>query len=250
MSDTWKPLILGHRGARGLAPENTLPGFAVADEMGLPAAELDVHQTRDGAIVVIHDHTVDRTTDGTGRVESFSLKELRALDAAASWKPQFRGVAIPTLEEVFERYGKRFLWQVEFKVDDETPDLPGLVKKTADIVREFGIAERVTLTSFAPRALEQARHEAPDMERGLISSTEALGTIVKAAELGCTTVCLHQALLEPPAVEAVRAAGLFLAGWQGNSYEEMDRLYAARADGFSSDRPDIALAWLKEHGMM
>ena len=250
MTDIWKPLILGHRGARGLAPENTLPGFAVADEMGLPAAELDVHQTKDGRIVVIHDHTVDRTTDGTGRVESLSFDEVRALDAADEWKPDFRGVVIPTLEEVFEGYGKRFLWQVEFKVDDDTPDLPGLVKKTVGIINDFGIGERVTFTSFAPHAVEETRRQAPDIERGLISGNEAFGTIKRAQELGCSTVCLHQSLLEPDVVSAVREANLFLAGWQGNSYEEMDRLYAARADGFSSDKPDIALAWLKEHGMM
>jgi len=247
MNTPWKPLILGHRGARGLAPENTLPAFQVAADLGLPAAELDVHLTADGHLVVIHDHTVDRTTDGTGRVDRMTLAQLRALDAAARWRPAFRGAVIPTLDEVLDRFGARFMWEIELKVDDET-DAPALVRAAAACAARHGPTDRLTLTSFSPGALAAARAIAPELARGIIASTAPFVALGHALDLGCATIALHQSLLAPDVVARVRASGIALRGWQGNTPEELERLSAASVDGFSSDRPDVALAWLRERG--
>src|SRR5512141_2609782 len=95
-----KPFLLAHRGASTHAPENTLPAFELALEEGADGVELDAKLSADGKVVVIHDATVDRTTDGHGRVSELSLQELKALDAGASFGDRFRGVRIPTLDEV------------------------------------------------------------------------------------------------------------------------------------------------------
>ena len=97
-----RPLIMGHRGAMGHAPENTMASFRKAVELGVEAIELDVHLSSDGKLVVIHDETLDRTTDGQGPVVAKTLTELKALDAGSWYKPEFAGERIPTLEEVLD----------------------------------------------------------------------------------------------------------------------------------------------------
>jgi len=253
MSETvWKPHIIGHRGASGLAPENTLPSFSVAEEMGLPGAELDVHLTADGHLVVIHDHTVDRTTDGTGRVDEMTLAQVRALDAAALWMPQFRGTRIPTLDEILGRYGRRFRWEIELKIDERV-DIAALVRETVEVIDRHDGRRHVQLTSFAPSALAECGTVAPDIRRRLIvgrQTTDEIERAVKTAvDLGCAAIGVHQLRLDPEVVAAVRRTGLSLTGWQGNAPEELERLYDARVDGFTSDWPDIALAWLRERGI-
>src|SRR3972149_8380299 len=99
------PILFAHRGASAHAPENTLPAFELALDQGADGVELDAKLSADGQVVVIHDRTVDRTTDGHGRVSDLSLAVLRSLDAGGSYSDQYRGVKIPTLEEVFETIG-------------------------------------------------------------------------------------------------------------------------------------------------
>jgi glycerophosphoryl diester phosphodiesterase len=240
----WNPVIYGHRGARGLAPENTMPGFAIADHFGLPANELDVHLTRDGHVVVIHDHTVDRTTDGTGRVEEMTLAELKTLNAAVEW-PKHGFVPIPTLDEVLTKYGRRFIWQIEMKVDDRT-DVEALIPATMDVIRRHGDLQDYYLTSFSADAVEMTRTLAPDIERGIISGSVGMGTVDTGIRLDCGMICLNEKLLEPDVVAAVRETRMNLCGWQGNTPTELERQKAARVDGFSSDRPGDALEWLRD----
>ncbi len=247
MQPTWQPFILGHRGARGLAPENTLTSFRLAAHLGLRAAELDVHLTREGEVVVIHDHTVDRTTNGTGRIETLSLAEIRSLDASASWPADQPRTEVPTLDEVFRELGQTFMWEVELKIDDQT-DTEHLIRATFDIIRKHDLTSRVTLTSFSADALRTARSQAPDQRRGFITASEPLRSLECARELDCAQIGIRQDVLDDDVAAAVRKAGLSLVGWQGNSAAELERLYAFRVDGFSSDRPDIALEWLAEHG--
>ena len=248
MADVWTPAILGHRGAAGLAPENTLAGFAVAAELDLPAAELDVHLTSDGHVVVIHDHTVDRTTDGTGRVDELSLAEIRELSAAVLWDGQFERMSVPTFDEVMARFGVRFQWEIELKVDERS-DVPELVRRSTEIIERHGARKNAVLTSFSADALDVARREAPDLRRAHITGSDPLAALERAAALDCVQLGVRLTVLTPEVADAVRATGMALTGWQGNSAEELERLRDARVDAFSSDRPDIALDWLAGNGI-
>ncbi len=248
-SENWNPVIFGHRGARGLAPENTIPGFQCAADLGLPAVELDVHLTKDDVPVVIHDHKVDRTTDGSGRIKTFTLDEIQSLDAANEWVPRFRGTVIPTLDEVISKYGDRFHWQIEFKVDDQSPDVPGLVRKCAALVEKRGLSGYVTFTSFTPSALEFAREAAPTVERGLLCGTNPDAAVETAIGLGCGRINMNPTLLELQVVEAVRTAGLTLGGWAGNGEEALKMFCRAKADRFTTDWPDRAIKWMTQQGL-
>src|SRR5215212_9607059 len=114
------PQIFAHRGARVVAPENTLPAFQRALDMNVDGIELDIHCSKDGELVVIHDFTVDKTTNATGKVNHFTTAELASLDAGSSLSAEFAGVGIPTLAQVFDLVGNRCRVNVEIKSEDPT----------------------------------------------------------------------------------------------------------------------------------
>lgn len=142
------PLIIGHRGASGAAPENTLAAFEMALQQGADGIEFDVRLSADGQVVVIHDATVERTTNGVGAVSRLTVAELRALDAGA-------GQHIPTLDEVFESFGRSLLYNVELKAVSWFDG--ALEMAVAECVEAHGIHSRVLVSSFSPLSIRRAR---------------------------------------------------------------------------------------------
>ena len=139
-------LIYGHRGASGYAPENTLEAFRLAMEMGADGFELDVHLSQDGELVVIHDESVDRTTDGTGFVRDLTLAQLKALDAS-NHMPAYRGARIPTLGEVYDLIrDTHHIVNVEIKTDECF--YPGIEKKCIALAQEKNVEDRILYSSL------------------------------------------------------------------------------------------------------
>lgn len=169
------PLILGHRGASAYAPENTLAAFHLAHELGADGIELDVQLTRDKVPVIIHDDTVDRTTDGKGRVSEMTVAEIRRLDAG-SWKSEeYGGEPIPTLAQVFDSLRdwlrptgrlRPCLVNVELKTERVRTD--GLERQVLNVIARFGVQDRVLLSSFSPLSLYRAKRINPRLRRGLL----------------------------------------------------------------------------------
>ncbi|MEO3432431.1 glycerophosphodiester phosphodiesterase [Inquilinus sp. CAU 1745] len=163
------PKIIGHRGAMARAPENTLAGFRKARELGATMIEFDAKLSRDGVPVLIHDETVDRTTDGSGAVRDMDVDELRALDAGGWFGPEFAGERIPTLEE-----GLRLALEIGLAVNIEIKPCPGREIETARIVLETARAlwpadkPAPLISSFALASLEQSTLSAPDWPRGYL----------------------------------------------------------------------------------
>src|SRR5712692_9514611 len=151
-------MVIAHRGASSYAPENTFAAFDLAIQMGVNHIELDVHSTRDSHIVVTHDDTVDRTTNGAGPVTSHTLAALKALDAGSWFEGTFSGERIPTFSEVLQRYKARLHIHTEIKGHSAH-----LSQRTADLVRRHGMAGQVTITSFQRTRLEEARAHAPEL---------------------------------------------------------------------------------------
>ncbi len=147
-----KPILFAHRGASIHAPENTLPAFELALEQGADGVELDAKLSADGKVVVIHDPTVDRTTDGHGKVSQLSYAELKSLDAGAHFDGPFRGTRIPGLAEVFESIGERSIINVEL-TNYATP-MDRLVDKVCELVKAHGLEQRIIFSSFLGRNLE------------------------------------------------------------------------------------------------
>ncbi len=166
-------VILGHRGASAVAPENTLVAFRRALELGADGVELDVTLTRDGIPVIIHDDTLDRTTNGKGNVKNFTLEEIRQLDAGA-WKgAEFRGEKIPTLDQVIDLFASTHphpLLNIELKATGISTD--GIETATLGVLHEKNYFDNIIVSSFNPLALMRMRLIAPQIPRGLLYASD------------------------------------------------------------------------------
>lgn len=174
---TWRPrtlthlydnrrLLLGHRGAAAEAPANTVPAFKRAMEVGADGVELDVHLTRDGHVVVIHDETVTSVTGMPGRIREMTLAEIQRLDAGSYFGPQFAGTRIPTLDEALDAVGPQAVVNIEIKGTAIASE--GLEREVVRIVRAHGMSERVIISSFNPFRLWRIRYLAPELPRGML----------------------------------------------------------------------------------
>ncbi len=176
------PQIIAHRGASAAAPENTLAAFNLAIDLGADAVELDVDMTRDGVPIVIHDDTVDRTTNGHGAAASLTLNEIRQLDAG-SWKDaKFMGERIPTLEEVFEAIAKKIWINVELKKMSLKDN--GFEQAVVRLIQKMNLRDRIILSSFNPFAIRKAQQIDPSIPIALLTT-------------GKTPLYLREAWLEP-----------------------------------------------------
>jgi glycerophosphoryl diester phosphodiesterase len=245
-------LIFGHRGARGEAPENTLAGFAHAIRQGVLAIELDVRLSSDDQLVVIHDATVDRTTDGRGPVASFTAAELARLDARGphtdASSSSSAPVGVPRLTEVLAVCAGRVRLAVEIKTD--APQrlervCAALVEPLGDAAGRGGVA----VTSFDPAALEMMRRLAPALPRAYIGAYDTPDFLETALRLECRQADIPLARGSAEAVREARARGLRVVGWLGNSEPEIESLLRWGVDGITSDFPARALAALRARGL-
>ncbi|MCW5952247.1 MAG: glycerophosphodiester phosphodiesterase [Propionibacteriaceae bacterium] len=236
--------VWAHRGASGYAPENTMPAFELALDQGADGVELDVQLSRDGALVVIHDETLDRTTDGTGRVVDHTLDELRRWDAR-NGMPGYASTPIPTLDEVLTLLAPASVWiNIELKNSEEP--YPGLEQKVIAAVRDHGIAERVTLSSFSDASVGQLHGLAPDLELATLYTRPQLRPWRTALRLGARAV-------HPPAafvpgrlwVRRAQSLGLAVRPWIVNSPQLLERMFRWRVNAVFTDTPDVAreLRW-------
>jgi glycerophosphoryl diester phosphodiesterase len=173
-----KPLILGHRGASKVAPENTLSAFQLAVKLGADGVELDAKLSADGQVVVIHDQNVDRTTEGTGLVRELTLKELRELDAGKKFSPQFKGEQIPTLDEVFRGIEGKAIINVEL-TNYATPG-DDLLVKVAELVKKHDISDQIMFSSFLPGNIRRIKKLLPDVPAGLLAPKGLLGALSRS----------------------------------------------------------------------
>ena len=222
--------IIGHRGARALEPENTLR----AVDRGLACAgwvEVDVRLSREGVPVVIHDATLDRTTDGKGAVRGALVAELAQRDAG-------RGERIPLLSEVLDRVDHRGGIVVEAKEEDAVPAI-------CRLLAAYG-TDDVMLVSFHAGALTAARTLLSGLATGLIVSRLERNPVEMATRAGAGTLLPRMDLLSGGLVQAARAAGIRMIPWTLNTEEETRRAMELGADGFATDDPCSAREWVKE----
>lgn len=258
-----RPIVIAHRGGARLRPENTLPAFAHAAELGVDVLELDVRRTKDGALVVIHDPTIDRTTDGAGAVGSYTLAELRQFDAgfrfttldASDFLYRGRGVRIPTLDEVFAAHtSARFV--VEIK-SGELSDLPAQLCET---IRAHGMTQKTLVASVDADLLEGFRRACPEVATSAHADEARDFLALGYTKLAATYSPAFHALQVPPVigggvpvvtrgfVKAAHERNLQVHPWTINDADEMRRLLDIGVDGIITDRPDVLLDILRERG--
>lgn len=232
-------IVLGHRGASGYAPENTLEAFKLAMDMGADGFELDVHLSKDGELVVIHDETVDRTTDGTGFVGEMTLAELKALDAS-NHKEAYKGAKIPTLAEVYDLIrDTNHIVNVEIKTDNIF--YPQLEEKVLALEKEMGMEGRIVYSSFNHYTVKKIRQLAPDAQIGMLFGDVLVEPYDYCKSLGANLLHPSQANLNVPGfAEKAKEAGLGMNVWTVNEEEYMEKCLACGA-GIVTNYPDIAV---------
>jgi glycerophosphoryl diester phosphodiesterase len=233
-------MIIAHRGASSYALENTLAAFDLALQMQIRQIELDVHFSCDGYIVVMHDDTVDRTTNGSGPVAGKTLAELQALDAGSWFGVGFAGERIPTLGAVLARYQGLLHLHIEIKARAER-----LSQGTVDLVREYGMADQVTITSFQKTRLQEVRAYAPALPTGWLVAEVSDAVIMQARALGLTQICPPAHMVTPELVHRLHAEGFVVRAWGVADEALMRQVVAAGADGMTVNFPDKLLAYVQ-----
>lgn len=238
------PRIIGHRGARASAPENTLAGIREARREGATWVEFDVKLTADGAAILMHDDTLDRTTDGRGPVWAKRLDEIRALDAGVRFGTAWKGEPVPTLAEALD-----VLAELDMGFNLEVKPCPGREAETAITAVEVVLGRwsparpRPLISSFSQDCLAAARDHAPQLPRGYLVDDLPGHWKDDVERLGCCSVHVGWRKLTRGQVQAVRASGYTVVVWTVNEPPRARELLAWGVDAVISDRP-AALAGL------
>lgn len=238
-----KPLIMGHRGYQARYPENTLVSFLAAVEAGAQFVELDVTLTRDQQVVIMHDDTVDRTTDGRGRVSDYDIEALQQLDAGSWFHPRFSGERIPSLDEVLEKVVPKAHINIEIKSHELTDcALTGQVEQgVIDLVLARGVEKRVLISSFDPEVLKRTRQIDPGIKIALISKLSPPDeTVARCLELGTFSYHPHLDYIDRALVEALHKADVHVFPWNINDAGDIRHAFSMGADGLIAKDPLLA----------
>ena len=245
------PLVVAHRGGSGLWPENTLLAFRESTALGVDVLEMDVHSTRDDVLVVLHDDTVDRTTNGEGAIRDLTVAEAQGLDAGYQWTAidgasypyRGEGARVPTLEEVFQAFPEQRL-NIEIKQSD-----PPITKPLCRLIREHDMEDWVLIASFDPSTMADFRDECPEVATSATASeirlfltmhTVLLGNLYRgAAEAFEVPPRLRDmVIVTPDFLEQSNHHNIRVLVWTVNEEDEMKRLLDLGVDGILTDYPD------------
>ncbi len=261
--DVPRPTVLGHRGAAGDAPENTLLAFERGLSQGAHILESDVHLSRDGIPVLIHDPVVDRTTEASGAVGELSLAELRELDAGYRFSPDagetfpFRGTGlrIPTLEEAFATF-PRARFNLELKADR-----PGLVERCVELIKARAREALTLLTAEGDAIMGRIRDElqrtgvAPALGASVSDTVEVIRATLEKRPPSTDSMALQiptefsgRPLVTPELVAHAHAHGIAIHVWTINARAEIDALLDQGADGIVTDYPGRMVKWIAQRG--
>lgn len=230
---TGRTLGVAHRGAARYAPENTLSAFRLALEHGAPAVECDVRRTRDGHLVVIHDPTVERTTDGRGPVGALTLDALRRLDAGGWFGPGWTGERIPLFDEVLDLVRGRALLKVEIK-NDPSP-AGGIERQVVDAIRGQRMEDDAFVMSFDHQAVRAVREIAPRIATGILYAARLVDPVSAARAAGADGLCVNWGYLDQEVVALARGAGLGIFTWTVDDEATFRRCRDLGLDGVTSN---------------
>lgn len=238
-------LIIAHRGASGHAPENTLAAFKKAVALGATFIETDLQLSRDAHFVAIHDDTVNRTTNGQGKVHDQTLATLRRLDAGSWFGSEYTGERIPTLEEILEFSKKN---DVVFYLELKPSGSWGGEHALVGALRESGEAARVVVISFDPSILAGLRKIEPTLMTGVLYDGQLADPLKSALDVGARQIVVRGDLVTPVMLEQARKRDLQVVCWTVNHPAHIRMLVTAGVDGIMSDYPDRLVSLLKRDG--
>lgn len=242
-----EPVIYAHRGASAVRPENTMPAFEKALELGATGIETDVQMSRDGRLVLCHDERLERTTGGRGPLAALSWNELRALDAGSWFAPEYAGTRLPLLEELLDLLAPTNA-RLNIEIKSGIVLYPGIEAAVIEMIRGYGMAERVILSSFNHYSLVEAKRLAPEIKTGLLYMEGLVDPWLYARHVKADA--LHPLFygVRPELIAGAHAAGLAVNPWTVDEAPRIKALIQAGADGIITNHPEIAVALLREEG--
>jgi glycerophosphoryl diester phosphodiesterase len=243
-------LIIAHRGGAGLWPENTIHALQHAAQLGVNLSEIDLHMSRDGVLVVIHDETIERTTNGQGRVQDFTFAELKKFDAGYHWTADngrtfpFRGqgITIPSLVEVFDAFPEQ---SFSLEIKQSTPPLLAALR---DVIHKYAKTQRILVSAFNPRVMKVFRRLCPRVATA--AHDDEMRQLTKMSRfylenfLKLKADCLEvpESIVTPRLIHAAHKLGKRIDVWTVNETKAMQRLIDWGVDGILTDFPDRLLA--------
>jgi glycerophosphoryl diester phosphodiesterase len=235
------PIIMAHRGASAVAPENTLAAFTTAVKLGADAIEMDVKLTSDKEVVVIHDRSVNRTTNGTGEVKFLTFKEINMLDAGIKFSSKYSGEKIPGLREICETLKGKLLLNIE--LTNYGTFLDALPLKVADLISEYDMQREVLVSSFNILNLIRFHQYLPFVQLAVLVGPDSRSRIfstIFAGRFGIKFIHPHFSKLTPEIMGVYRKRFSRIHPWTVNKAEDMRSLFSLKVDGIITDYPDIA----------
>jgi len=226
--------ILGHRGASGTSPENTLLSFAKGLESGVDGFEFDVQLTRDKEVVICHDERVDRTSDGVGWVKDFTLNELKKLNFGVRFR---KNAPIPTLAELLEMLkGRPLILNVEIKTG--LIEYPGIVDKVADLLDRYRVTSQSIISSFEHKTILEVIENYPHLKTGLLYDCGLISPWLYAQNLGASHLHPHYAFITPELVRESHLRGIGVHTWTVDEAWQMERVAISGADMVMTNYPE------------
>ncbi len=255
-----KPLVFAHQGGENLWPSNTMLAFQNSTDLGVDVLDTDMHMTKDGVLVLMHDQTVDRTTDGTGAIRDLTLEQIKQLDAGydfslddgQSFPFRSQKLTVPTLEELFEAYpDKRF--GIEIKQTDPLPT----AKRFCAVIRQYNMQDNVLVSSFRQENMDAFREECPEVATSATEGEVRLFFILYRLGLANALTPNYQSFQVPEEnggiqiltdgfVRAAQRRGLAVQPWTINEIDDLQRILALGVDGINTDNPDRLLELLDQ----
>lgn len=233
-------LNIAHRGFCGKYPENTMLAFRKAVEVGADGIEMDVQYTKDGQLVIIHDERVDRTCDGKGLVCEMTLEELQKLDASAGYRGMYGVNRIPTLREYFElvKPVKGFITNIELKTGNN--EYKGIEKMVGDMIREFGLEDRIIISSFNHFTVLRMKALFPEIKCGFLVGDWIVDLGKYAAEHGVEYVHPCYIMLNEDSIKEIHSQGIGINPWTVNNEDDVRRFYKLGLNSVITNYPDMA----------
>ena len=244
------PLVLAHRGANKVAPQNTLPAFLKAIQFNADGIETDVHLCKDGEIVICHNYTVDATSNGKGSIDEMTFAELRRMDFGSYFSSDFKGVTLPTLAELLTLVKNMQLINIEIKSPQKDNDL---VKRVVEEVYKFGVEKNSIISCFNPECIKQVKDIDKNIKTALLYEDDELGNEIMTfgvakycQQLKADAAHPHRNLITHKEIIDLHNLGIAVNPWTVNLKEDIIRLANWGCDALITDIPDFCRQVLKE----
>lgn len=248
-----KVKVIAHRGANHYAPQNTVPAFQKAIEIGVDGTETDVHATKDGHIVICHNDTVDETSNGKGKIVDYTFEEIRKLDFGTKFSDKFIGTMLPTLREYLEVMSEdKNLSVINVEIKPNKKERHLLVAKTIELSKEMGLFDKLLISSFDYKMLIEAKKFDPKCKTAFLYPTyaEALKgndyfPIHRAHRIKCDAIHPHKNFITKHGTEVAHKMGMDVNVWTVDEEKDVKRLVAIGVDGLITNTPDKVKNMLK-----